>query len=87
MGISHVSGRHRHRAESVWTAGSSCRALIVLYNAESRLTLRSDKAVEWLALLRFREVLSLIMDPKAGYSISYFPRVPQSHQADALILF
>jgi hypothetical protein len=59
----------------------------VLYNEQPRLTLCSDIAVEWLAVLRFREVLSLITDPKAGYSISGFPWVPQSLKADALILF
>jgi hypothetical protein len=47
-------------------------ALIVLYNGNPRLTVCSDIAVEWLAILSIREVLSLIMDPKTCYSISGF---------------
>lgn len=55
---------------------------------ETRLTLRSDIAVEWLAVLRFREVLSLIMDPEAGYSRYFRFSVGVSvPSADALILF
>jgi hypothetical protein len=67
--------------------GSFYGALIVLYNAEPRLALRSDIAVEWLAVLHFREVLSLIMDPKPDYSIAGFPWVPRSLQSDASVLF